>query len=46
VGNRKCFSLSFLPTVPLLINFTVIFTKKEKEEEKRITRAHDRISSH
>jgi hypothetical protein len=27
MGNRKCFSLSFLPPVPFLINFTVTFTK-------------------
>jgi hypothetical protein len=27
-------SLSFLPTVPLLINFTVTFTKKKKERKK------------
>jgi hypothetical protein len=28
-------SLSFLPTVPLLINFTVTFTKKKEEERKK-----------
>jgi hypothetical protein len=28
MGNRKCFSLSFLPTVLLLINFTVLKTKE------------------
>jgi hypothetical protein len=35
MGNKKCFSLSFPPTVPLLINFTVIFTKKKKKKKKK-----------
>jgi hypothetical protein len=28
-GNRNCFYLTFLPPVPLLINFTITFTKKK-----------------
>jgi hypothetical protein len=34
MGNKKCFFLSFPPTAPLLINFTVIFTKKKKKKKK------------
>jgi hypothetical protein len=36
VGNRKCFSL-FSPPIPLLINFTVTFTKKNKKQKNPIS---------
>jgi hypothetical protein len=32
LGDRKCFYLTFLPSVPLLVNFTITFTKKKKKK--------------